>query len=320
MFFFSSVHILAKSTPIPHINNSGREKEGVLCRRKEENYMKKVFKKFSSVVLAVCMSAGITPFITTPVSAYSGTHGTATVYTNSSNVIDKVTAQLLKRRKKITVYYKGSTRSLSNKMTSMYNRGTFTHNQYALYTFKKLNCRRDWGYYKKGWSRCTISPDYHVTGAQEAATQKKVKSILKSLHLKGSNYQKAVKINDYLVLHMTYPMNPPYYDTAYDALVKNRGVCQGFSEAFHLLATNAGIRTRMVEGKGYDEDNDVWVPHMWNIFESDGSLYSIDVTYNYGYGVGDHTWLKKGLHLEDHKIGLDWFKIKDSKKWFNAIK
>lgn len=302
--------MLAKSTPIPHINNSSREKEELPCKKKEENYMKKVLRKFSSVVLAVCMSAGITPFIATPVSAHSGTHGTAVVHANSSNVIDKVIAQLLKRREKITVYYNGSIKSLGNKITSMYNRGTFTHNQYGLYTFKSLGCRRDWGYYKKGWSRCTLTPNYWVSDSQEAATQKKVKSILKELDLKGSNYQKAAEISDYLAQHVEYSFDHPYH-TAYDALVKGRGVCQGFSEAFHLLATNAGIKTRMVEGTVGDG-----FPHQWNVFESDGSLYSIDPLWN----DEENNCLKKGLHLKGHKIGWKWFKIKNSKKWFNTIK
>lgn len=264
--------------------------------------MKKVFNKFLSVLLAVCMSAGFVPFIAVPVSAHPGTHGTAVVYANPNNVVNKVAAQMQKRRRRITLYYNGSADSLCDRIFSMYYISTPTSHQYTLDTMKDLNYDRDWDYHKKGWCKFTLTPSYKLTDAQEAATQRKVKSILRSLHLKGSNYQKALRINDYIAKHMSYAWDPC---TAYDALIRGRGCCQAYSEAFYLLALNAGIKTKMVQGNANGDGG--WGLHQWNFFKSGGKWYSIDVCWNDSYG--DHTWVKKGLFMKDHKTGSAWVKM-----------
>ena len=252
--------------------------------------MRKILKKFLSIMLAVCMSAGFIPFITTPASAHQGTHGTDTVYANSGNMVNKVAAQMQKRRKRIVLYYHGSSASLDGRMASLYDISTPTSHQYTLDTMKDLYYTIDWSYQKKGWVKYILTPNYKLTDTQEAATQKKVKSILKKLHLKGTAYSKAVKLNDYLAKHVSYLR---HQGTAYDALVKGKGNCQAYSEAFYLLALNSGIRVKMMDGLGGNDE------HQWNCFKSGKTWYSIDTCWNKGHK--GHPWLRKGFYLKDHK-------------------
>lgn len=139
---------------------------------------------------------------------------------------------------------------------------------------KDLYYAIDWSYQKKGWVKYTLTPNYKLTDAQEAATQKKVKSILKKLHLKGTAYSKAVKLNDYLAKHVSYLR---HQGTAYDALVKGKGNCQAYSEAFYLLALNSGIKVKMMDGLGGNDE------HQWNCFKSGKAWYSIDACWNKGH-------------------------------------
>lgn len=254
-------------------------------------------------MLAVCMSDGFIPFIATPVFAHQGTHGTGVVYANSSNMVNKVAVQMQKRRKRIVLYYHGSSASLGDRVVSMYyDISTPTSHQYTLSTMNDLYYTIDWSCQKKGWIKYILTPDYKTPDAQEAATQRKVKSILKRLHLKGSAYSKAIRINDYLAKHVSYAFgsrnthNPLGNRTAYDALAKGRGNCQAYSEAFYLLAINSGIKAKMVDGLAGGND---WSGHQWNYFKSGKTWYSIDTCWNDGHK--GHPWLKKGFCLKDHK-------------------
>lgn len=252
--------------------------------------MRKVLRKFLSIILAVCTSAGFIPSMVTTVFAHQGTHGTGVVYANPSNMVNKVAAQMQKRRKKIVLYYHGSSASLDSRMVSLYDISTPTSHQYTLDTMKDLYYTTDWSYQKKGWVKYTLTPNYKLTDAQEAATQKKVKSILKKLHLKGTAYSKAVKINNYLAKHVSYDIGK---GIAYDALVKGKGNCQAYSEAFYLLALNSSIKVKMMDGLGGNDE------HQWNCFKSGKTWYSIDACWNDGHK--GHPWLKKGFYLKDHK-------------------
>lgn len=264
--------------------------------------MKTMLKRFLSVLLAVCMSAGFVPVTSVYAKSYSGTHGTGTVYANSGNVINRVAAQMQKRRRKIIVYYKGSPSSFDRNYCALFYISTPTSYQYTLDTIDDIDYDVDYSNHKKGWDKYILTPKYKLSDSQEAATQRKVHAILRRLHLRGSAYQRALKINDYVARHMRYSWTPC---TAYDALIKGRGNCQAYSEAFYLLALNSGIKAKMVQGDAYGDGS--WGYHQWNFFRSGGKWYSIDVCWNDGYH--DHTWVRRGLYMRDHKTGSKWVRM-----------
>lgn len=92
-----------------------------------------------------------------------------------------------------------------------------------------------------------------------------------------TNYEKAVKLHDYLI------QNVKYYDyeniedipfekhTAYGALVGREAVCDGISKAYSILLKKCGIQSAVVVGRMADH-------HAWNKVKIDNYWYNIDVT------------------------------------------
>jgi len=96
-----------------------------------------------------------------------------------------------------------------------------------------------------------------------------------------SDYQKVRAIHDYLVNNVNYDYAnlltntlPAYVFTAEGALVKKSAVCQGYAEAFCLLAHKSGIYAEMVYGTANT------IAHAWNIVKIGGDYYHVDATYD----------------------------------------
>ncbi len=92
-----------------------------------------------------------------------------------------------------------------------------------------------------------------------------------------SDYEKELKIHDYIVSHCEYG----YVDTAkkyayraYGALVNQKAVCNGYAEAMALLLTCAGVENRIINGYADDE------PHAWNLVGIEGRWYQVDSTWD----------------------------------------
>lgn len=61
--------------------------------------------------------------------------------------------------------------------------------------------------------------------------------------------------------------------TAYGALVGGSAVCEGYSRAMLMLASDAGLQTLLIRGTGDG------VAHMWNAVYIGGSWYHLDLTW-----------------------------------------
>ena len=93
--------------------------------------------------------------------------------------------------------------------------------------------------------------------------------------LHGTQSEKVLQINDYLMKHVQYDATTDMCQTTYGALVEGKSVCQGYCGAFGMLCAAAGIRCYTVMGESEDVD------HGWNIVRlEDGNWYEIDVTAN----------------------------------------
>lgn len=64
-------------------------------------------------------------------------------------------------------------------------------------------------------------------------------------------------------------------DTAYGALLNGRCECDGYADAFYLLADIAGFNVRFQQGKDITDGES----HLWNVIEHDGMWFFTDLTW-----------------------------------------
>ena len=88
--------------------------------------------------------------------------------------------------------------------------------------------------------------------------------------------------------------------TCVGALLNRTANCQGYTDAFYLLGTLAGLEVCKVFGNTGGEG------HCWNAVRLDGRLYTVDVTFNDNYWVesGDHTyiWFNNALDINQYSV------------------
>lgn len=123
----------------------------------------------------------------------------------------------------------------------------------------------------------------------KTALESAVQTALAGLPESGSDYEKELYINDYLVDTAAYDMAAAASSaiavgnehTAYGALVDKKCVCDGFSTAFKLLADRAGLESSILFGSSTQREtaNEY---HAWNCVKVDGDWYHLDVTWNEG--------------------------------------
>jgi transglutaminase-like putative cysteine protease len=89
---------------------------------------------------------------------------------------------------------------------------------------------------------------------------------------KTSEYEKALAIHDYLVLHMRYDAENSYRDP-YGALILGSGVCEAYARTFKMLAKMAGLECDYVFGQAKGA-------HAWNRVKVNGEYFYVDVTYD----------------------------------------
>ena len=95
--------------------------------------------------------------------------------------------------------------------------------------------------------------------------------------------QKELYIHDAITERATYYTeenmnNLPRFVTAIGALLDGKANCQGYSDAFYMLATMCGLNVGRMGGFSQGAG------HMWNTIEfGDGKFYCVDVTWNDEY-------------------------------------
>ncbi|WP_049962866.1 transglutaminase domain-containing protein [Ruminococcus sp. HUN007] len=89
--------------------------------------------------------------------------------------------------------------------------------------------------------------------------------------------QKALNLHDYLVLNTVYDTEGTLPDrdggsSAYDILICENGVCEGYAQAYNMLLDKVGISSIMVTS--YDMN------HAWNLVNIDNEWYHVDSTWD----------------------------------------
>lgn len=123
-------------------------------------------------------------------------------------------------------------------------------------------------------SRVNIT--YNITDPEEIQTKKAeyeaaVSKIIANAQDSWSDAEKALYINDYLARNCSYD-NSLQNHSAYDALVTQSAVCEGYALAFLELSQRLELQCEMVSSEQLN--------HAWNLVKIDDSYYHVDVTWN----------------------------------------
>jgi len=107
----------------------------------------------------------------------------------------------------------------------------------------------------------------------------------------------AMKIHDKLIANVVYDTATADNTTgaddlshsAYNALVKNKAVCDGYSYAYEFLLQKAGIESTTILGYAYSGESAGG--HAWNMVHLNGSWYEVDSTWDdQAYAVFCHDY------------------------------
>ena len=102
--------------------------------------------------------------------------------------------------------------------------------------------------------------------------------------LKNDPLETARAIHDALCERIVYTIDPATDedDTAIGALLNGEANCDGYSDAFYLVGTLAGLTIRCQHGDTYEKGLFSFgdQTHMWNLLYLDGSWRMVDVTWD----------------------------------------
>ncbi len=150
------------------------------------------------------------------------------------------------------------------------------------------------------------------------ALERSIISVFKEIPSNRSEYERELIIHDILVRDISYATESVAYAnsyidaaTTYGALVEDRAICTGYSQAFKLLCNRVGLSCRTVKGISKGEG------HMWNLVRLDGYWYHTDVTWDdpvvHGDSSGtisyDYLNLSDEWITADHEIAADFSEL-----------
>lgn len=124
--------------------------------------------------------------------------------------------------------------------------------------------------------KATVKLLYNITPEEKNASDQKAAQIVRSMKLKGTSEQKAIKLCQKLS-DIEYRTDVA---TAYNALNEGIACCQGFSTAYYLLCKKAGIQCHILTGVAKTDAGSEC--HMWNAVKIESKWKAIDTTWNAG--------------------------------------
>ncbi len=117
--------------------------------------------------------------------------------------------------------------------------------------------------------------------------------------------QTAKYIHDWLCAHVAYADDEltDEDDTAIGAILSGRANCDGYTDAFYLIGTLAGLNIRYQHGDSLDKNYwDAWtspVSHIWNLLEIGGVWHMVDVTWDDEENGWTYVWFNVGRNIAD---------------------
>ena len=120
-------------------------------------------------------------------------------------------------------------------------------------------------------------------------------NVIAMMDKKWSDMTKVVFLNDYFTSTKKYDLTYTKY-SAYNLLVENTAVCQGYAEAFWYIMYKLGIDCKLVSSDSLN--------HAWNLVKIDNSWYHIDTTWNDPVPDVEGSSHHDFLLLSDTEMGL----------------
>lgn len=128
--------------------------------------------------------------------------------------------------------------------------------------------------------------EYNVSNAQRMAVEKKMDAwIAKNIKEKDTDYIKVKKIHDYIMKNTVYIQGNGKTKNGYSVysgigvLMDGQGVCNGYTEAFQMLAKKVGLKSYKVIGQKQGEI-DPNILHAWNLVKINNNYYHLDITWD----------------------------------------
>ena len=213
------------------------------------------------------------------------------VFTNTSDAMLYLRAEMKKRATSVSFRIDGMNLAASE-VAALYNdaiahtgvgdEGDYIKHHRRSVSYTYANGSDDDGLY----FRIEYTMSWISTPEMEAQMNIAVPALLNELDLwNKSDYEKVRGVYDYICGHIEYDYDheekPENYEhSAYNALVLNLAVCQGYSTLFYRLLLELGVDCRYIRGigQGYiDGEN-----HAWNIVRLNGVYYNADPTWDAG--------------------------------------
>ena len=170
-----------------------------------------------------------------------------------------------------TSYYKGIHRDIYNLAVDESNATNSSEGDYLKSHIGGYNVTMS---YTTKYVRLDYNVSYLSTYSQEEEVNKKVKTVLNSLNAYDLNeYEKIKVVHDYIVTNIDYDYTYSKH-SAYNAIIENSTVCQGFSSLTYKMLKELGIGVRYINGVGNGG------PHAWNIVRIKDLWYNIDNTWD----------------------------------------
>ena len=106
-------------------------------------------------------------------------------------------------------------------------------------------------------------------------------NIINSISKDASDYDKALKVHDYLVKNLEYvtSLQEENNRNIYGALIEKNIVCEGYAKAFKYLMDELNIECILVSGTATNSSGHSEA-HMWNYIKLNDSWYGVDVTWD----------------------------------------
>lgn len=286
--------------------------------------MKKAYLKLLSLLLAICVTAGMLPISasaeqTIPGQIVETITVSDPVYNTSSYVtedaaVEHLTEKMQERQETIVVQVCVDTndyglvcRRIMEKAcmhTDLPTAGDYLLLHRSGYQVRVSYYPGDIGPY---YYTFTYTIGYYTTDRQEQLLDEAIAALLEELELnEKSDYEKVAGVYNYMTQNITYDYDNLEDDsymlkyTAYAALINKTAVCQGYANLFYRLMLELGVDCRIITGTGNGG------AHAWNIVKLDGKYYNLDATWDasrVAAGLTYQYFLRCEENFDDHIRG-----------------
>jgi len=182
-------------------------------------------------------------------------------------------------------------------------------------------------------SSATAGTSYDIASNSDGSDikdmDKKADWVVATVLKKGmTDREKALALHNWIINNTYYDINM-WYGTAYDVLITGCSVCSGYAEAYSLLLTKAGIPNKYLVGETYggldswvvlpwEEEDDGWDSHAWNLVRINGQWYHVDTTWDDPV-VASNPFAKKSGQERTTYFMLTDSQIRKDHRWDKGI-